>query len=1377
MKAMLLLFTIFSFLAMKNSLMAGTETKDAESYLKNSKTFFIENKGQIKDTKGNVRHDIKYYIKGKGMDIYFRDEGISYVMYKSTHQSNGDINSQTQRVDLEFGDGLNKFKIVPYDENLAKLSVLKGDLNLKDIKTYSKLVYEDVAEGIDLVYYPTPKSIKYDFVVKPNADLSKLNIKYNGINSLEKVDNGSFKIGTDLGDIVEEVPSTYQIIDNKKREYTADILIKDNNLQFDVGNYDKNYELVIDPELYWSTYIGGVSTELVGRYPTTEYTPNLTAGVPSGYASGGIDVDDEDNVYIVGSTFSNDFPVDLGQIINNNDWDIFIQKYEEDGTLVYSHIVGAVGNDFGLDLELDEDFDPIICGATNSPSIFTTGRAYTGGYDYYIYEHKTFPQAACYGGSDNDFARGLTLSRDLSGNTGIIVTVGETMSSNAYTYNAWDTTLNGSSDVYIVALYSNFTTKWTRYLGGDGDEIGMDVAYNRFKLPENENINELVIIGATDSKTNFPFTVSTPYQNILNRDITISNVQDGFIADVIVNNGQDRAATLFGGKGTDFLTDIEYIDNDIIFVSGYTESDQTTDLFPWVPIGTPKPYDYGGVSDKGDGFIAAFGYSGNFALIHNAYIGGKDQDIVTDIKYDDANDMIYATGYTKSDNFELHHEYETDMNNGFMTGSIDAFQAQYDYELFNINSTYFGGGDDDYGLATTINSTSKPIIYGETFATSQTFPGYPDYPMDIKDPAQLSYGGGNNDAFLTTFYSETDVENIRWGTFFGGSDLDSVYAMSVDKFDYVYIAGKTYSNVSTESFPVTSGVVSTSISGDEDIFVAKFNKYGKRLWTTYLGGSGDDAALDMDVFNSQYKETVKIYLTGYTSSSDFKTQATSLGEHTDLSGGYDAFVAKLSADGTDLEALTYLGSASLHTDNSLVYRDEDGRTIDVDQSTGNVYTGGRMNAIHTSGNNNPYDTWLDTTAVIGNPNWRWNPKSFYTTYPVDFFVGYVVKWDEDLFLQWGRWIGSRVTDLDYNETNDRLLMCGNGNNNILTSYLTTNGFYDIGASGTPSQSIQAWLMVLESDTIPYYGTYLTGYERDFQDSSGHVAWDDASNKFYYVGTTENYNFTWDWPQTSIDNLYSFNNFDLIAFSFDNNPSTRYVNEKVAIYGGDYHITVNDLKLQEDYLYIVGSTTEDSDIGFKLNGIYPVFAEFKYNSTSYEEGFVLSLKTSSLAKYWGSYISNDVGTLGNLTVSDVAFQKDGRMLISSTTNYTEMNDYNPSNSFQQNLAGTSDGWIGRYVIRPTIVERGKYSFPKVENIVKVDPVTLSPNPVKSDLNIHLDFDTDKVNNVRIADVTGREVYNNSRFESSLNLNYLTTGTYYLQIQLDDNTVINRVFVKN
>ena len=135
-----------------------------------------------------------------------------------------------------------------------------------------------------------------------------------------------------------------------------------------------------------------------------------------------------------------------------------------------------------------------------------------------------------------------------------------------------------------------------------------------------------------------------------------------------------------------------------------------------------------------------------------------------------------------------------------------------------------------------------------------------------------------------------------------------------------------------------------------------------------------------------------------------------------------------------------------------------------------------------------------------------------------------------------------------------------------------------------------------------------------------------------------------------------------------------------------------------------------------------------------------------------------------------------MLISSTTNQMGMNFYTPTNAFQQNLAGSSDGWIARLFIEPTRVKWGKYSYQEEQPEKIIEQVILSPNPVKSDLNIYLDFDINNVNNVRIADVTGREVYNNSRFESSMNLNYLTTGTYYLQIQLDDNTVINRVFVK-
>lgn len=1376
MKAMLLFITIFSYLAMNNSLMAGTETKDAESYLKNSKTFFIENKGQIKDTKGNVREDIKYYIKGNGMDIYFRDGGISYVMYKKTELENGNVNSQTQRVDLEFGDENHKYKIVPYDENITKISMMKGDINVKNARTFSKLVYEDVSEGIDLVYYPTPQSIKYDFVVKPNADLSKLNIKYNGVNSLEKIDNTSFKISTELGDIVEEVPSTYQIIDNKKLEYTADILIKDNNLQFDVGDYDKNYELVIDPELYWSTYIGGGGLELVGRYPSSVYSPNLTAGVPSGYASGGIDVDDEDNVYIVGSTNSNNFPWDTGQGNTVTDWDIFIQKYEEDGTLVYSDYVGGSGHDFGLDLELDEDFDPIICGATNSSNIFTSGRAYTSGYDYYIYEHKAFPQAACYGGTDNDFARGLTLSRDLSGNTGIIVTVGETMSSNAYTYNAWDITLNGSSDVYVVALYSNFTTKWTRYLGGDGDEIGMDVAYNRYKLPENENINELVIIGATDSKTNFPFTVTYPYQNTLNRDLTINNVQDGFLMDVFVNNGRDRAGTLFGGKGTDFLTDIEYLDDDILLVSGYTESNQTTDLFPWIPIGAYKGYDFGGVSDKGDGFIATFGLSGNFVLIHDGYIGGKDQDIVTDIKFDDDNNMIYATGYTKSDNFDIHHEYETNMNRGGMTGNIDAFQAQYDYNYKNINSTYFGGGDDDYGLATTINSYKRPIIYGESYGTTKVFPGSSllAIPIPELNQAQTTYGGGDNDAFLTTFYSEVDEENVRWSTFFGGDDVDSVYALSIDQHEYVYITGTTRSDTITESFPATLGLVSDSLKGIADIFVTKFNKYGKRLWTTYLGGSGDDAALDMDLLEAPHWDDVKIYLTGYTSSIDFHMQASSTGEQGYLENAYDSFIAKLSADGDDLEALSYLGGYSRNRAGDTLYRDEVGFGIDIDQSTGYIYTTGKINAVRGYlDSTDALDTWMDTTGG------KWRLDGIYYDYIADNVVSYIVKWDSNLDIEWGRWMGKYGygSDVKFNETTGKVAICGIGFNHILPDTLVNNGYIIQDDPASPHVVEHPYLLVFEDDGEPYFGTYLKGYSNELKDVAGSIEWDKTNNSLFYAGITENYDYDVAGWGTGVDDrdCFSFNDNDIIVIKLLKDNTTRFKSGTYHQIGECEEVTVNDLKFRDANLYIVGGTFEDTNIGFDPLPTYLVPSASKYNSTSYEEGYIINLNANTLDYNWGTYISNDVVTLGNISTTDIEFQLDGRFIITNNTNYTEMNDYNPSNAFQQNLAGLSDGWIARYEDEGDVFQ-GKVAPPKVEELVSQDLFRISPNPAKSSINILTDLDLSKVRFIRIVDITGKLVYNNNEFISSINIEELVTGTYYIQLLFDDNSIVNDVFIK-
>ena len=72
----------------------------------------------------------------------------------------------------------------------------------------------------------------------------------------------------------------------------------------------------------------------------------------------------------------------------------------------------------------------------------------------------------------------------------------------------------------------------------------------------------------------------------------------------------------------------------------------------------------------------------------------------------------------------------------------------------------------------------------------------------------------------------------------GGSGQDYAAAVAADALGSVYIAGQTYS----PDFPVTPGALQTQPGGSSDAFVAKFAPDGTLLWSTYLGGSGDDVA-------------------------------------------------------------------------------------------------------------------------------------------------------------------------------------------------------------------------------------------------------------------------------------------------------------------------------------------------------------------------------------------------------------------------------------------------------------------------------------------------------------------------------------------------------
>jgi len=134
---------------------------------------------------------------------------------------------------------------------------------------------------------------------------------------------------------------------------------------------------------------------------------------------------------------------------------------------------------------------------------------------------------------------------------------------------------------------------------------------------------------------------------------------------------------------------------------------------------------------------------------------------------------------------------------------------------------------------------------------------------------------------------------LDYSTYLGGSGSDVANAVAVNASGQVYVAGYTDS-IDFPGSPANRQAV--------DAFVTKLDATGSTvLFTAYVGGSGDDTATGVAV-----DQAGVIYVTGTTDSVDFPT----LNGYQTYRGATDAFVTKLSADGSQVLYSTYLGGTS-----------------------------------------------------------------------------------------------------------------------------------------------------------------------------------------------------------------------------------------------------------------------------------------------------------------------------------------------------------------------------------------------------------------------------------------------------------------------------------
>ncbi len=181
----------------------------------------------------------------------------------------------------------------------------------------------------------------------------------------------------------------------------------------------------------------------------------------------------------------------------------------------------------------------------------------------------------------------------------------------------------------------------------------------------------------------------------------------------------------------------------------------------------------------------------------------------------------------------------------------------------------------------------RPVVYQERGGVRREVAGS----YVIKDHMQVTVDLADYDPEMSLVIDPV----LSYSTYLGGSGTDQAYAVAVDADGHAYVTGRTDSI----NFPV-SGAFQSSVSGSFDVFVAKFNTTGDALlYSTYIGGSGDDEAYGIAVDSSG-----NVYLAGFTDSSNFPTMNAA---QPSKGGSRDGFVTKLNANGSALVYSTYLG--------------------------------------------------------------------------------------------------------------------------------------------------------------------------------------------------------------------------------------------------------------------------------------------------------------------------------------------------------------------------------------------------------------------------------------------------------------------------------------
>lgn len=587
------------------------------------------------------------------------------------------------------------------------------------LKGGTTVLYEEVYPGVDFKIYTVNGVLKYDFIVKPNADPSAIKLRYNGL-SYMSLRAGSLFLNTRLGSVKDTKPVALQASD----EVEARFILDSNLVTFDIGNYNRNEVLTIDPTLVFSTYSGSFANNF---------------GFTATY-------DDDGNLYAGGSVFSEGYPTTLGAYDiffrsstyygwNNRGqiWgvsDIGITKYSADGTSrIYSTYLGGNRCELPHSLVVNKRGELFVLGTTSSSNYPTSANAYD----------QTFN-----GGTEANLANGIFVN--YTAGSDIVVS-----------------RLSADGGGLLASTYVGGSANDGLNLNGDLVANYADQMRGEIILDEQEN----VMIGSSTASSNFPVSAGA-YQSVYG-----GGMQDGVVFKMNENLSTVLWGSFFGGANADGVYSVIKGNNNSIYFAGGTKSDDLN----FKANAFQQNYG-GGITD---GFYANFSANGA-ELLAGSYVGSPGYDQVYFIREDRSN-QIYTFGQSDifGDYWIRNAAYNSPNSGQFVNKFND---AQTDLEW----STTFGSGENKINISPTaflVDLCNKVYLTGWG-SGSAGFDGVGGNIADGTTGMEVTADAFKSTTDGHDFYLmvlEDDASSLVYGSFFGGDISQEHVDGGTSRFD------------------------------------------------------------------------------------------------------------------------------------------------------------------------------------------------------------------------------------------------------------------------------------------------------------------------------------------------------------------------------------------------------------------------------------------------------------------------------------------------------------------------------------------------------------------------------------------------------------------